>query len=603
MNYASLPSRFLHAIDEHPSPRAQLVRRSEGWEPISSQEFLRRVAGLAQAFVELGVKPGDRVGLFAPNCPEWHTADFAISGSGAVTVPIYFSESLDRMAYILNHSGAQVLFICGEVQLAKFLQARGEVKDVQQVVVAEVGDTVPSEYLRYETLIAAAGGPEIASYRLRAAQVLPSQLASIIYTSGTTGEPKGVMLTHTNFSSNVSDSCRELVLKPAEDLGVSFLPLAHVYGRTLDYVFIFGGCPVAYVPVIENVAQALVEVRPTLLGAVPRFFEKIYARLMEQGSKSTGAKRKIFDWSMKLTRKIAPWRCGDGSATLATKLQWVLADKLIYSKIRARTGGHLRVVLSGGAPLSKEMAQFFWAIGIPIYQGYGLTETSPVLTSTFPHNRVGSSGRPIANVQIRIAPDGEILAKGPCVMQGYFKDPEATRAVLSEDGWFSTGDIGFLDKDNYLFITDRKKDLLKTAAGKFVAPQPIENMLKTSPYILNAMVVGDQRKFIVALIVPNPATVSAKLAEQGLKFSSDAQLAAHPRSYALIEEEVRRLTAHLAQYETIKRFALLPDDFTFDSGSLTFTMKLKRRVVEKQYHDLIDKLFSDVTEPRPVTRD
>ena len=603
MNYGTLPSRFLHAIDEHPSPRAQLVRRSEGWEPISSQEFLRRVAGLSNALVELGVKPGDRVGLLAPNCPEWHTADFAASGSGAVTVPIYFNESADRMAHILNHSGAQVLFICGEVQLAKFLQVRGELKDIQQVIVAEVGDSLPSEYLRYETLIATAGGPEIASYRMRAAQVLPSHLASIIYTSGTTGEPKGVMLTHTNFCSNVTDSCRELVLKPSVDLAVSFLPLAHVYERTLDYVFIFGGCPVAYVPVIENVAQALVEVKPTMLGAVPRFFEKIYARLVEQGTKTTGAKRKLFNWSMKLTRKIAPWRCGEGSATLAMKLQWALADKLVYSKIRARTGGRLRLVMSGGAPLFKDLTQFFWAIGIPIYQGYGLTETSPILTSTFPQNRVGSSGRPIANVQIRIADDGEILAKGPCVMQGYYKDPEATRAVLSKDGWFSTGDIGFLDRDNYLFITDRKKDLLKTAAGKFVAPQPIENMLKTSPYILNAMVVGDQRKFIVALIVPNPATVSAKLAERGLKFTSDAELAVHPRSYALIEQEVRRLTTHLASYETIKRFALLPDDFTFDSGSLTFTMKLKRRVVEKQYHDLIDKLFSDVFEPRPVTRD
>jgi long-chain acyl-CoA synthetase len=602
MNYGSLPSRFLQAVDERPTPRAQLVQRPEGWEPISSQEFLRRVAGLAHALVELGVKPGDRVGLFAPNCPEWHTADFATSGCGAVTVPIYFNESLDRMAYILNHSGSQVLFICGEVQLAKYLQVRGEVKDVQQVIVAEVGDTLPSEYLRYETLIATAGGPEIASYRLRAAQVLPSQLASIIYTSGTTGEPKGVMLTHTNLSSNASDSGCDLVINPAVDLAVSFLPLAHVYERTLDYVFIFGGCPVAYVPVIENVAQALVEVSPTLLGAVPRFFEKIYVRLMEQGTKTTGAKRKLFNWSMKLTRKSAAWRCGEGSATLATKLQWALANQLVYSKIRARTGGRLRLVMSGGAPLSKEMAQFFLAIGIPIYQGYGLTETSPVLTSTYPQNRVGSSGRPIANVQIRIANDGEILAKGPCVMKGYYKDPDATRAVLSEDGWFSTGDIGYLDKDNYLYITDRKKDLLKTAAGKFVAPQPIENMLKTSPYILNAMVVGDQRKFIVALIVPNPATVSATLAEQGLKFTSDAELAAHPRSYALIEEEVRRLTTHLASYETIKRFALLPDDFTFDSGCLTFTMKLKRRVVEKQYHDLIDKLFSDVFEPRPVIR-
>ncbi len=601
MNYGSLPSRFLHAVDEHPTSRAQLARRFERWEPISSQELLRRVAGLADALVELGVRPGDRVGLLAPNCPEWHTADFAISGSGGVTVPIYFNESPDRMTYILNHCGARVLFVSGAAQLAKVLQIRGDLKELQQVIVADAGDDLPSEFLRYETLIATAGAPEIASYRLRAAQVLPSQLASIIYTSGTTGEPKGVMLTHTNFSSNVSDSCRELILNPGVDLAVSFLPLAHVYGRTLDYVLIFGGCPLAYVPVIETVAQALVEVKPTILGAVPRFFEKIYARLMEQGTKSTGAKRRIFHWSMKLTQKIAPWRCGEASASLATKLQWVIADKLVYSKIRAATGGHLRVVLSGGAPLSRNLAQFFWAIGIPIYQGYGLTETSPVLTSTYPQNRIGSSGRPIPNVQIRIADDGEILAKGPCVMQGYYKAPEATRQVLSEDGWFSTGDIGYLDKDNYLYITDRKKDLLKTAAGKFVAPQPIENMLKTSPYILNAMVVGDQRKFIVALIVLNPTTVAAKLAEDGLNFSSNAELAVHPRSYALVEEEVRRLTTHLAQYETIKRFALLPDDFTFDSGSLTFTMKLKRRVVEKQFHDLIDKLYSDVIEPRPVT--
>jgi long-chain acyl-CoA synthetase len=248
------------------------------------------------------------------------------------------------------------------------------------------------------------------------------------------------------------------------------------------------------------------------------------------------------------------------------------------------------------------LAEFFWAIGIPIYQGYGLTETSPVLTSNYPKNRPGSSGRPITNVKIRIAEDGEILAKGPCIMQGYFKSPEATSEVLSEDGWFKTGDIGYLDKDSYLFITDRKKDLLKTAAGKFVAPQPIENTLKTSSYILNAMVVGDQRKFIVALIVLNPVTVSAKLAEEGLKFSSPAELAAHPRAYALIEGEVKRLTSHLAQYEGIKRFALLADDFTFDSGSLTFTMKLKRRVVEEQYRKLIDKLYADVAEPRPVSQ-
>ena len=301
---------------------------------------------------------------------------------------------------------------------------------------------------------------------------------------------------------------------------MSFLPLAHVYGRMLDYVYIFSGCPVAYVEVVENVAQALLEVRPTILAAVPRFFEKIYARLMEQGSKQQGTKRKLFEWAMKVARESARWRCGEAKAGLGLQLQWAIADRLVYSKVRKGTGGHLRIVMSGGAPLSKELAEFFWAIGIPIYQGYGLTETSPVLTSNYPKNRPGSSGRPITNVKIRIAEDGEILAKGPCIMQGYFKSPDATSEVLSEDGWFKTGDIGYLDKDSYLFITDRKKDLLKTAAGKFVAPQPIENTLKTSSYILNAMVVGDQRKFIVALIVLNPVTVSAKLAEEGLKFSS-----------------------------------------------------------------------------------
>ena len=603
MNYGTLPSRFLNAVEEHPSPRAQMFRAPNGWQSIPSQEFLRRVAGLSNAFVELGVKTGDRVALFAPNCPEWHTADLAISGSGGVTVPIYFNESPDRMAYILNHSGAQILFIAGAKQLRRFLAARDLLKDVQQVIVANAGNDLPADFLRYETLIAATGPSEMAAYRLCAAKVLPGQLATIIYTSGTTGEPKGVMLTHANFCSNIVDSCADLDLYPESDLAVSFLPLAHVYGRMLDYLYIFNGCPVAYVDVVENVAQALLEIHPTVLAAVPRFFEKIYARLMEQGSKTTGAKRKIFDFAMQTAHEAAPWRCGGKSASLAVRLKWAIADKLVYSKIRAGTGGKLRVILSGGAPLSKDLAEFFWAIGIPIYQGYGLTETSPVLTSNYPHNRVGSAGLPIRNVELRIAEDGEIFAKGPCVMQGYFRSPESTSEVLSDDGWFKTGDIGYLDKDGYLFITDRKKDLLKTAAGKFVAPQPIENILKTSPYILNAMVVGDQRKFVVALIVPNPVTVASRLAAEGMTFTSNAELVASPRAYSVIEQEVARLTARLATYETIKRFALLADDFTFDGGSLTFTMKLKRRVVENQYRDLIDKLYADVAEPRPVIQD
>jgi len=603
MNYGTLPSRLLNAVDSLSNPRAQMFRGADGWKPISSEELLRRVAGLASAFVELGVKPGDRVGLFAANRPEWHTADFAITGVGGITVPIYFNESPERITYILKHCGAKFVFAAGAAQMHKLEAVRAQLPELQQIVLADGGPDLPGDCLRYETLIAAAGGADVASYRMHASQVLPGQQASIIYTSGTTGEPKGVMLTHTNFCSNVTDSCANVKFESKDDVAISFLPLAHVYGRTLDYAHLFHGVTIAYVEAVEQVAQALLEIQPTLLAAVPRVFEKIYARVVEQGSKQTGYRRKVFDWAMEVASRSALWRSGEQNANPQVKLAWGLADKLVYSKIREGTGGRLRLVFSGGAPLAKELAEFFWAVGVPIYQGYGLTETAPVLTSNYPQNRMGSSGKPIPNVELRIAEDGEILARGPCVMQGYYKSSEATREVLSADGWFSTGDIGYLDKDNYLFITDRKKDLIKTAAGKFVAPQPIENALKTSLFILNAMVVGDKRKFISALIVPNPITVGAKAAEQGIKFSSNKEMVAHPLVRSLIEGEVARLTANLAQYETIKRFALLPEDFTFDNGSLTFTLKLRRRVVEQQFHDVIERLYADVSEPRPILQD
>src|SRR5229473_3156726 len=603
MNYGTLPSRFLNAIDSRPNSRAQMFRHPDStWEAISSAELLRRVAGLSMALVELGVKPGDRVGLFSANRPEWHTADFAINGTGGVTVPIYFNESPDRMTYILKHSGARVIIVAGAEQLQKLLPCRPQLPELEHVIVADAGGDVPPECLRYETLIASAGGAEIAAYRMRAAQVLPGQLCTIIYTSGTTGEPKGVMLTHNNLSSNVTDSCATFDFQPDSDVALSFLPLAHVYGRMLDYIYLFNGVSVAYVEAVDLVPQALLEIHPTVIAAVPRFFEKIYARLMEQGSKATGIKRNLFDWAIDVARRAAPWRAAGKPAGFFLRLQWAIADKLVYKKVRAGTGGKLRMVFSGGAPLSKDLAEFFWSVGIPIYQGYGLTETSPILTTNYPVNRVGSSGKPIPHVLLRIAEDGEILAKGPCVMQGYYKNTDATREAVTTDGWFHTGDIGYLDSDNYLFITDRKKDLIKTAGGKFVAPQPIENALKTSPFILNAMIVGDQRRFVVALIVPNAATVSAKAAEQGIRFASHQEMAAHPALRSLIEGEVKRLTFNLAQWETIKRFALLPEDFTFDNGSLTFTLKLKRRVVEQKYRDVIDKLYAESYEPVPASR-
>ena len=599
MNYGTLPSKLLDAVDRLANPRAQMFRGPSGWAAISSSEFLRRIAGLSNALVELGVKTGDRVAIFCANRPEWHAADFAITGAGGVSVPIYFSESPQRMAYILNHSAAKIVFVSGTAQLEKLLACRSELSEVEQIIAADAGPGLPVECLRYETLIAGAGDSDVASYRLRAAQVSSGQLSSLIYTSGTTGEPKGVMLTHANFCSNVTDTHLDLNFDPKVDLALSFLPLAHVYGRMVDYSFLFHGLTVAYVESVEQVSQAMVELHPTVMAAVPRVFEKMYNRIIEQGSKLTGPRRKLFDWAMRVANRTAA-RDGE-KLPIGEKMKRAIANRLVYSKIRAGTGGRLNKVFSGGAPLSKNLTEFFWAIGIPIYQGYGLTETSPVLTSNYPHNRAGSSGKPIPNVEIRIAPDGEILARGPCVMQGYYKNPQATREVLTADGWFSTGDIGYLDADNYLFITDRKKDLIKTAAGKFVAPQPIENALKSSPYILNAMVIGDQRKFVVALLVPNVVTIAAKAAEEGITLAP-GEIVTNPWVRSLIESEVARLTSNLAQYETVKRFALLPEDFTFDNGSLTFTLKLKRRVVEQNYRKIIDELYGDIAEPRPQLR-
>jgi long-chain acyl-CoA synthetase len=603
MNNGTLPSKFLHAIDTWPSPRAQMFSAKAGWQHISSDEFLRRTAGLSQALFELGIKPGDRVGLFAANRPEWHTADFAINGNGAITVPVYFKESPERTAYILNHSEARVVFLAGRDQLISLLAIRNELPQLEHIVVADAGEHLPPDCLRYETLIGSAGGAEVASYRMRASQVLPGQLASIIYTSGTTGEPKGVMLTHANFCSNTTDVGCDFALRSQTDVAISFLPLAHVYGRTLDYLYLFQGVPIAYVDVVENVAQALKEIKPTVMAAVPRVFEKLYARVMEQGTAHPGIKKRIFMWAIGVAERAAPWRCGDRNASPWLKVQWVLADKLVYAKIREGTGGRLRIVSSGGAPLSKSLAEFFWSVGVPIYQGYGLTETSPIVSSNFPRNRVGSSGLPIPHCEIKIADDGEILVRGPMIMQGYYKRPDATREAIDQDGWFHSGDIGYVDQDRYLFVTDRKKDLLKTSAGKYVAPQPIENALKTSPYILNVMVVGDRRKFIVALVVPNCKMISARAAEQGIAVLTGEEVAAHPFTRTLIHAEIQRLTANLAQYETIKRFALLPGDFTFDNGALTFTMKLKRRVVEDQYRGMIESLYADIAEPRPVIQD
>jgi len=595
----SIPRCILDALDRRGDLCAQMYRSAAGWQSISAKEMLRRVAGLAKALSELGIRAGDRLGLFAPNCPEWHVADLAIQGLGAATVPIYFHESSERSTYILNDSGARIVFTAGEEQVRGIQRIRKAVPSLEHVISVSPPGDLQGETLRYESLIAKAGVGEVASYRRQAAQVTPVQLATIIYTSGTTGEPKGVMLSHANLVSNASGFSGEFEMS-SSDLALSLLPLAHVYERTIDYGYLFRGVPIAYVEQMETVAQALLEVRPTIVAAVPRFYEKIYANIIERGHRETGVKRKVFDAALRIASEAVPWRAYGKPASIGLRFRWRLADRIVYGKIRRGVGGRIRTFSSGGAPLAPELAEFFWSVGLPVYQGYGLTETSPVVTCNSPRaNKVGTVGHPIRSVEVRIADDGEVLVKGSCVMQGYYRKPDQTREVFTPDGWFCTGDIGRLDADGYLIITDRKKELLKTAGGKFVAPAPIENLLKTSRFISNAMVIGDKRKFVSALVVPDFAAIEAVARQAGREFSTPSQMMADSWVRDLLSSEIERLTQSLAQYERPKRFALLEQDFSYQNGELTYTLKMKRRVIEQRYADVIARLYTDVEEPRP----
>jgi len=599
MAYPTLPQSLLDALDRQPHDKGVMLHKvGDAWECVTARELLRRIAGLSRALAGLGVKAGDRVGLFSTNRPEWHIADFAIVGLGAINVPIYFNEAPERISYILNDCGAKVVIVIGEEQTRRMVGCRERMGVVEHIIAGSAPQETPADVLRYEALVSRASDADVAEYRRRAAQVTSDDLATFIYTSGTTGVPKGVMLTHTNVVSNTIDSFQGL--KPIEgDIGLSFLPLAHVYERTVDYGYLFFGVPIAYVPKIEQLAAALREVRPTIVAAVPRVFEKVYANIKAQKKTAAGLRGSINRWAEEVARRAVPWRAYGKRISPWLKLQWYLASWLVYSKIREGIGGRVRAFISGAAPLAKELLEFFWSVDIRVYQGYGLTETSPIVSSSHPHiNRIGAAGRPIPNVDVRIAEDGEILVKGPCVMKGYYNKPAETSEVLSADGWLRTGDIGYLDADGFLYITDRKKDLIKTAAGKFVAPQPIENCLRASPLISGAVILGDRQRFIIALIVPNFAAVEARAREVELAFTSPAEITAHPWVREQIRAEIDRLTAHLAQYETIKRFALLDHDFTFEGGEITYSMKIKRHVIAERYRELIAGLYAEEDELR-----
>ncbi|MBI4461290.1 MAG: long-chain fatty acid--CoA ligase [Acidobacteria bacterium] len=452
--------------------------------------------------------------------------------------------------------------------------------------------------MAWET-VARADIPEglLLEFERSARAVQPGDVASLIYTSGTTGMPKGVLLTQHNFASNVNGCIARQGYGPP-DVALSMLPLCHIYERTNAYSYLAYGVSIAYAESIDRVPDNLVEVRPTLMATVPRFFEKFYARLQETLGRQSERKQKIFHWGVAVGRETLPYRLARKRLPLGLLWRHWLADLLVYRKLRARMGSRLRRLISGGAPLSRDLNEFFQALNVPIFEGYGLTETSPVIAVNAPGMaKIGTVGKPLLEVEVRIAADGEILTRGPHVMKGYYKDERGTREAIV-DGWFYTGDVGYLDDDGYLVITDRKRDIIKTAGGKMIAPQPIENRLKASLFIQNAIVLGDKRKFAVALLVPNLASLEQYARAQGINSPGPEALLKHPAVRQRLQEEVDKVNAELAQFERIKRFALLPRDFNFSDGELTFTQKVRRRTVEERFRAEIEQLYEE--EPRPA---
>ncbi|MBI4168901.1 MAG: long-chain fatty acid--CoA ligase [Acidobacteria bacterium] len=572
-----------------PTRPDQVLYREEGaWRPIATREFCRRILDLALGLRRLGVARGERVALLSENRPEWLATDFAILAAGAVTVPIYPTLLADRIEWILKDSGAVAAVVSTPDQLGKVLAVRARLPALAQVLVMDPGGPLPAGVRHWhEAVEMGAAGPGAAL-----PEAAPDDLASIIYTSGTTGVPKGVMLTHGNFVHNVT-ACCEVIPFRSDDVCLSFLPLSHVYERMVEYCYLYRGAAIAYAESIDTVARDLQEIRPTIASGVPRVFEKLLRRVLDAGAALPAPRRRVHSWAMDVARRYGASTRPGRATGLALRAQRLLADRLVYSKLRDRLGGRLRFFISGGAALQREIAEFFYGAGVLILEGYGLTETSPVIALNSPGAvRFGTVGLPVHGVEVKVAEDGEILTRSPSVMKGYFNNAEATREA-NRDGWFCTGDVGRLDEAGYLVITDRKKEILKTSGGKMVAPQPIENLLRSDRYVAQAVVVGDGRRFIAALIVPALDQVERFAREEGVAFSDPRALVRHPRIAALLEQRVALVNDRLARFEQIKSFRLLDRELTIENGEITPTLKYCRKVIEERHRARIEEMYAE----------
>ena len=594
MEFGTLNQLLAAAVAKHKKEDALRFKKDGTWHSISSDEWLRHAQHIALGLHELGIAHGDRVALLSENRAEWFFVDSALQILGAVNVPLYANLMPSQISYIVKDSEAKAFVVAGSDQQKKVAEIRDELTTVEHFVKLDTSaelEGVMLENVEKSGKAKAAAEPDLVQKLADA--VTPEDLASIVYTSGTTGDPKGVMLTQDNLASNVKAGMKVLPIDET-DIALSALPYSHVFERMVaHYLYTAAGVSTAIVGNLDDVAPNLGEIRPTVMTMVPRFYEKLYARVNDSVDQGSAGKKKLFLWAIGVGGEHGKYRLRAESAPLGLELRYKLANALVFKKLKARIGGRLRFFVSGAAPLAKEIADFFWAAGITIVEGYGLTETSPVISVNRPGNpKFGTVGRLIPGVEVKIAEDGEICVRGPNVMKGYYKKEDATKKAIAADGFFHTGDIGELDGDGFLKITDRKKDIIVTAGGKNIAPQPIEGRLKTNAYIAELVVVGNKRKFPSALVVPDFEKLTVWCRTQSIAAESPDDMAAHPKVTEFILEEIESLSGAFAQYERIKKITILAKEFTIEDGELTPTMKVKRKVIESRYEDLIDEMYA-----------
>jgi long-chain acyl-CoA synthetase len=597
----TLNELFFGAMDAYAArPVVMRVKVAGAWTDLSYRDLEQRVRSLASAFRGLGIESGDRVAILSENRPEWAITDYACLTIRAADVPIYPTLPARQIEFILRDAGARAIVVSSADQLAKVEEIRSRLPDLEHVIamddLARDDGARDDGVLQFERLTHTGPASMIPAdeWRRDALAVEPDDLATLIYTSGTTGDPKGVMLTHGNLTSNVVAGLTVLALRDTDEC-LSFLPLSHVFERMAGhYCMMQAGTIISYATSVDTVPAEMLEIRPTVVLSVPRLYEKIYARVLEGATSGSAIWKQLFFWAKHTGETWAEYTLSRRPIPRGLAFRYRLARKLVFSKLHARVGGRLRFFVSGGAPLAADIARFFYAAGLPILEGYGLTESSPVIAvNTFGAVKLGTVGRPLPGVEVRIAPDGEILTRGPHVMKGYFGKPEATAEAIDPDGWLHTGDIGVVVAEGFLRITDRKKDMIVTAGGKNIAPQPIENLVKTSKFVSNAVMLGDRRKFPIMLVVPNIENLKAWATRKGIRFDADngtAFLALEPVR-AKMDREVLRPLADLAHFEVPKRLLLLPDDFSVETGELTPTLKVKRRVVEQNHRQAIEELY------------